>query len=90
MPSNLFRKNRYMKMFKGATDLDNLCRVPGVAYLRCVKGAASKGSTEMCDNAYAPQFFVFSHPNQSKSYPFLCSNASQRFKIGFNKKVQRL
>ena len=51
-------------MFKGATDLDNLCRVPGVAYLRCVKGAAAKGATEMCDNSYA-----LSSPN---SYILLC------------------
>ena len=79
-----------MKMFKGATDLDNLCRVPGVAYLRCVKGAAAKGATEMCDNAYAPQICYFLIQINQKSCQFLFSNASQRFKIVFDKKVQRL
>jgi len=46
------KSDMYMNMFKGATDFDNLCRTPGVAYLRCMKSSAPKGNIDGCNSAF--------------------------------------
>eukprot|EP00923_Selenidium_pygospionis_P027980 GHVN01050528.1.p1 GENE.GHVN01050528.1~~GHVN01050528.1.p1 ORF type:complete len:195 (+),score=22.52 GHVN01050528.1:105-689(+) len=40
------KSDRYMKTFKTATDLDHVCRIPGVTYFRCLHDNFKKTKVE--------------------------------------------
>eukprot|EP01068_Selenidium_serpulae_P004018 Selendium_serpulae@DN3386_c0_g1_i1.p2 len=51
------KADMYMKMFRNATDLDHVCRVPGVQYLRCLQdnyNEPQKARSDMCVKSFVP------------------------------------
>eukprot|EP00746_Dinoflagellata_sp_MGD_P165301 gnl/MRDRNA2_/MRDRNA2_94492_c0_seq1.p1 gnl/MRDRNA2_/MRDRNA2_94492_c0~~gnl/MRDRNA2_/MRDRNA2_94492_c0_seq1.p1 ORF type:complete len:185 (-),score=43.53 gnl/MRDRNA2_/MRDRNA2_94492_c0_seq1:177-731(-) len=52
------KADMYLKMFRDSTDLDNPCRIPGSAYLRCLQGSFSESSATRA-NKCASAFSIF-------------------------------
>ncbi|CAD7937057.1 unnamed protein product [Amoebophrya sp. A120] len=53
--AKVMKAEMYLKTFRDATDMDHLCRIPGSAYLRCLRDTAVSGeaSDSKCTDAFA-------------------------------------
>lgn len=54
--ARVMKADMYLKTFRNATDLDNICRVPGSVYLRCLRDNAKASPTDRstsCSTSFA-------------------------------------